>query len=216
MTQDDARLDDPPVPGPTDDVSAITAAVRSLDVPSSRPTVIGVSGFGGSGKSTLAAALAQALPDTRVIAGDEFLLERPPSHRSDNWDVVDRGRLRAVVLETSDAGILVVEGLGLFGPDLVDLFDLMVWLDVDLETSTAQGMWRDEHVHGNPQTELWVEVWKPNDEDFFRIHRPDLVADLLYRPAAGDPSEDVAITATAGPRRTVEDPTAPHRLEDAP
>jgi hypothetical protein len=56
-----------------------------------------------------------------------------------------------------------------------------VWVDVDLQTATRQGMRRDEHVWHNPQTELWLEVWEPNDADFYARFRPDRLADVLYR-----------------------------------
>lgn len=36
--------------------------------------LIGISGFGGSGKSTLAKGLAEVLPNTRVVAMDDFWL----------------------------------------------------------------------------------------------------------------------------------------------
>ena len=172
------------------------------------PLVIGVSGYGGAGKSTFAHRLQALLSRCAVVPGDEFLLSRPPTRRSDDWGDVDRRRLVDQVLaparrgeaasyqvldpETmelgpwvslADAEVVVVEGLGLFTPELVDLFDLRVWIDVDLTTATAQGMWRDEHEYGNAQTDLWLEVWQPNDADFFARFRPDLAADLRYRPA---------------------------------
>jgi hypothetical protein len=74
-----------------------------------------------------------------------------------------------------------VEGCGLYVPQLADLFDLRVWIDVDLDTATGRGMWRDQHVHHNPQAELWRDVWVPNDADFFARFRPDLAADVLFR-----------------------------------
>ncbi len=102
--------------------------------------------------------------------------------------MVDRDRLVREVLvparKVTPGGAgsaVIVEGLGLFVPELLGLFDLRVWVDVRLEEATAQGMWRDEHVWGNPQRDLWTDVWAPNDADFFRRFRPDLAADILFR-----------------------------------
>ncbi len=191
-------------PASTSDPAAIAARVTALAGRVSRPLVVGISGFGGAGKSTLAQALHDLLPDSQVVPGDEFLLSRPPTARSDSWDCIDRMRLlRQVVLPARsgqasryqafdwEAGALgpwvtltgspvVVEGLGLFHPDIVGHFDLRVWIDVDLDTATSWGMERDETVYDNPQTQLWEEVWKPNDADFFRRFRPD--RDVCYVP----------------------------------
>jgi len=170
------------------------------------PLLVGVSGFGGAGKSTLAEALHELLPGAQVVPGDEFIRVRPMTGRSDDWSSIDRQRLLEEVIlpaERGEAGRyqtydwetgmlgpwvslsgspVIVEGVGLFHPDIVGRFDLRVWIDVDLDTATARGMWRDENVFHNPQTQLWEEVWKPNDADFFRRFRPDLAADIIYRP----------------------------------
>jgi uridine kinase len=186
---------------------AVVRAVRELSLGGSRPPVIGISGFGGSGKSTLAGLVRAGLPGSAVVPADEFLRTRPPADRSPDWAAVDRDRLRRQVLAPVHAGepaayqvwdpavgapgpwvslagaaAVVVEGLGLFVPDLLELFDVRVWLDVDLDTATARGRWRDEHVYGNPQTELWLDVWKPNDADFHRRFRPDETATIRYLP----------------------------------
>lgn len=196
------------MPVTTNDVDAIVRAVHALDFAAPRPPVVGISGFGGAGKSTLATLLQERMPGSAVVSGDEFLLARPPVRRSDHWVDVDRDRLREQVLTPARHGqsirhqvwdsasaapgpwvmldgatALIVEGLGLYAPGLVELFDVRVWIDLDLETATARGMWRDEHDYGNPQLDLWVQVWKPNDADFFDRFRPDQAADILFQPS---------------------------------
>jgi hypothetical protein len=190
-----------------DSAEALARTVLALDLPDGRAPVVGISGCGGSGKSTLAAELHRHLPGSTVVPGDEFLRSRPPTGRSQDWGSVDRDRLAGQVLEPArrgaadayqvwdhDAGApgpwvslagataVVVEGLGLYVPALVGLFDLRVWVDVDLGAATAQGMWRDEHEYGNGQADLWTGVWRPNDADFFERYRPDRVAHILYSP----------------------------------
>lgn len=192
----------------TSDVSALAALVRTARLKLDRPALVGISGFGGAGKSTLAGALREHLPKAVVVPGDEFLLDRPTTKRCDDWSSVDRMRLLDQVLlpvrrgaapryQIYDGGtgslgpwidaagsVVVVEGLGLFHPELAAQFDLRIWIDVDLDSATAQGKWRDEHVWQNPQTELWNDVWMPNDADFFARFRPDLAADIHYAPAS--------------------------------
>ena len=191
----------------TKHVSEIVAAIQTLVSDLDRPPLVAVTGFGGAGKSTLAARLCDDLPDAAVVPGDEFMRTRPPVGRSDDWADLDRDRLLRQVVEPGQtgapvryqvydpehqapgpwlsvdgAGVIIVEGLALLHPDLADRYDLTVWVDVDLDIATEQGMWRDRHVFGNPQVELWEEVWKPNDAGFHHRYRPDLVADLLFTP----------------------------------
>ncbi|GCD88962.1 uridine kinase [Nocardioides sp. LS1] len=163
---------------------ALATLTRSLHT-AGRPPVVGISGFGGSGKSTLAAELQDLLEGSVVVSSDDYLLERPPTSRSDDWSVVDRERLAREVLDEEQEAVVLVEGIGLFVPGLLERFDLTVWVDVDLDRATEQGIWRDTHVWNNPQEDLWHGVWKPNDADFFARYRPDLAADLLYRRPPG-------------------------------
>lgn len=209
-------------PASTSDPAVIAHRVTSLAATVNRPLMLGISGFGGAGKSTLAQALLELMPGSQVVPGDQFLLSRPPTARSDDWASVDRERLRTQVMlpirrgqaphyQVYDwaAGALggwlavtgspvIVEGLGLFHPDIVGHFDLRVWIDVDLDTATSWGMERDKTVYDNPQTQLWEEVWKPNDADFFRRFRPDRAADVWYVPGGeAPPPRDVPSTHEA-------------------
>lgn len=191
----------------TSSASAIASRVVSRSGDIGRPAVVGISGFGGAGKSTLAVTLSEQLPGSNLVPGDEFMRARPCAIRSDDWSSIDRERLLQQVLlpvqqgrdtryqiydwESEALGAwvsirgsdpVIVEGVGLFHPELRSYFDLRVWIDVDLETATAQGIRRDTVVHNNPQTELWELVWKPNDGDFFNRFRPDQTADILFAP----------------------------------
>jgi uridine kinase len=192
----------------TGSVAELLDCVAALNDGAGRSLLIGISGFGGAGKSTLAADIARQLPGSALIAGDDFIRTRPCTGRSSDWSCMDFDRLRGQVLEPVRSGdiaryqsydwekgrpgpwvsldgvkVVIVEGLGLFQDGLSEAFDLRVWIDVDLESATQMGMWRDEHVFDNPQVELWEQVWMPNDADFLAKHRPDLAADVLYSPA---------------------------------
>jgi uridine kinase len=166
--------------------------------------VVAVSGFGGSGKSTLASELGRWL-GAPVVGMDEFGTAEVFS-RSCDWYGLDRGRLVRQVLRplrdeqplvTYDScddwgnwhtkpvtiavdGALVLEGIGLFHPDLQAFLDFRIWLDVDLGTATRQGMAR-ELAAGRHPGGVWRDVWEPNEADFFAKYSPKATANLIVR-----------------------------------
>jgi hypothetical protein len=90
----------------------------------------------------------------------------------DNW------LTRPVAIDVSH--YLVLEGIGIFHPDVDTFFDVTIWLDVDLETATRQGISR-ELSGGRDQGQVWRELWEPNDADFFARYNPKTSADLVVR-----------------------------------
>jgi len=178
--------------------------------PPGRPALIGICGFSGSGKSTLALALAAALPETAVVESDVFWV--PENNRlSEDWSSIDRARLYSEVLEPLREGRtatyrpydweterlaapltippcrrLIVEGIGIFHPDLADLFDLRIWVDAPFDEAMASGMRRDREVYGLDNAAEWRDVWIPNERAYFERFRPDRMADLAI-PWFGGP-----------------------------
>lgn len=185
----------------------VLEAIRALQARSSR-VVIGISGFGGSGKSTLARRLVAAAPGSVRMRGDDFIVPALAAERSGEWSAVERRRLRREVIDPfragmpsafrrydwstgelrsaeplPDAGVLVVDAVGLFHPDLDGSIDLRVWVDLDLELATQRGKARDR-LAGNDHDRLWDEVWVPNERDFAERYRPREAADLRYLASA--------------------------------
>ena len=187
------------------DVTAIVRAIEALRRSHGR-VVVGISGFGGAGKSTLARALVSEITESTRLRGDDFLDPARSHRRSVDWDGVDRLRMRHQVIDPfrrgepatyrawdwstgapgeprvlPDAGVLIVDAIGLFHPEMTECFDLAVWVDVDLPTAQRRGMHRD-HLLGRDHDRLWNEVWVPNDRDFARVFAPMQAADLRYVP----------------------------------
>lgn len=77
---------------------------------------------------------------------------------------------------------LIIEGVGIFHPSLADVFDLLVWLDVDLDLATARGIARDGALAGSPAEARWQQLWRANEIDFLArfdpIGRADVVVSL--------------------------------------
>lgn len=187
-----------------DPFDSLLAAVKAKESPTGRPLLIGISGFGGSGKSTLARKLASVLGGVEVVTTDDFWVPEQDL-RSDSWDAYDRDRLAREVLTPAREGqaityqvfdwdtgalggwrdvpaspYLVVEGIGLFHPHIFSYFDFTVWVDCPLEVAQERGLRRGREEYGIDETERWINVWTPNDHDFFERYRPDQQADIVY------------------------------------
>lgn len=178
--------------------------IRALPVPSGRPLIIAISGFGGSGKTTLANTLKSLLPGrTELVCIDSFSNHK--WHRNDDWDNFDRTRFAKQILIPAHANkfpliyteepwpgrpispaikmakpnYLIAEGCSIFHPDLLEYYDYKIWMDCPLQEATQRGMWRDRHVYNDEHDHLWKTVWMPNEHDFFQKYRPDHAASLL-------------------------------------
>jgi len=193
-------------------VATFDELLHAIDaVRAQRPrTVVGVSGFGGAGKSTLARRLVDAVRGSARMRGDDFVDPSRAGERSADWSAVERMRLRSEVVDPfraglpstfrrydwvtatlgpaeplPAAGVLVVDAVGLFHPDLDGTLDLRVWVDVGLDVATLRGKARD-HRSGKDHDRLWDDVWTPNERDFADRFHPRETADVRYVPD-GDP-----------------------------
>lgn len=174
----------------------------------SRPTscsIVGISGYGGAGKSTLAQQLGMRLA-APVVSIDEFGTAAV-FQRSTAWDGFDRARLVRQVLAPLRAGdrqvrydrcddwetwltvstpisvdrFLVLEGVGVFHPDLLPYLDYRVWIDIPLTEATRRGIAREAAL-GRAVRPLWEATWAPNERDFEARFHPRATADAIVRP----------------------------------
>ena len=82
-------------------------------------------------------------------------------------------------VEVPHSGLIIVEGVGLFRPEILKYLQYTIWMDVPQEISNARGKKRDREVHNNPQDEKWDGHWKRNDEEYFKDFKPREQADLI-------------------------------------
>lgn len=167
------------------------------------PAIVAISGFGGSGKTTAANMLAEIL-HAPVICVDQFSIDRTiedythwkgmgferlekeiliPFSNGENplryghWDHAANDIVKTV--DVSHSGFLIVEGVGLFQPELLKYFKYKIWVDVPQDIANTRGKKRDREVHKNPQDEKWDGAWKRNDEEYFADYKPKEQADLV-------------------------------------
>lgn len=167
------------------------------------PAIIGISGFGGSGKTTFATSLGNMI-HAPVICVDRFGKDKTREDYT-HWQGMDFKRLEEEVLIPFSQGtnpisyghwddgqnsivkmnkvphsdLLIVEGVGLFQPELLKYFAYKIWIDCAQEVGIARGKKRDREVHKNPQDEKWDELWKRNDQEYFDTYKPKDLADLI-------------------------------------
>jgi uridine kinase len=179
------------------------AAVHAPD----RLTRIGIDGVDGAGKTSLAEEIAQLLtkrgrPSVRISL-DFF--ERPPAERYARGELSPEGyyldafdieRLHAHVLSISGPPelVIVVDGIFLQRPELVDLWDATVWVDADLETAAERARQRDSVRTDSLEQELeryrlryfpaqrrYVEEQRPHERATFVLRNTGLTDPELVR-----------------------------------
>ena len=168
-----------------------------------KPAIVGISGFGGSGKSTVAKLLGDCL-GAPVVGVDSFQKKGAFTTKFSLWDIMDFARLEKEVLQPfskgsnvtykhfdaekelllntvtiENHGLLIVEGVGLFRPELLKYFSYKIWLDMPMEMAIARGKKRDREEYGNPTDELWDGVWKDNDLEYMKEYKPKESADII-------------------------------------
>lgn len=171
-----------------------------------KPIIVAVSGFGGSGKSTIAKTLVSGL-NASLIGVDSFY--NPIQEDYCLWEVMDYCRLENEVIipfingseETKygeynwDTGvgviehtlkfkdILVIEGVGLFRPQLNHYFTYKIWVDCPFELATARGKLRDKNEYNILNDSKWDGIWKRNDLEYYNAYDPKANADYLINNA---------------------------------
>ncbi len=152
-----------------------------------KPAIIAISGFGGAGKSTFADLLGSAI-NASVVCIDQFGIDRTIENYT-HWRGMDFERLEKEIIipflkdKNPSAGLLIVEGVGLFRPELLKYFDYKIWIDLPQDIATLRGKSRDRERRGDTEDPNWDAKWdgpwKRNDEEYFNTYRPDRVADLV-------------------------------------
>ena len=187
-----------------DELGDALAAIQAPD----RLTRIGIDGVDGAGKTLLAEEVAQLLtarrrPAVRVSL-DQF--ERPPAERyargelsPDGYylDAFDVERFHAHVLGLDGPAdvVVVADGVFLQRPELADLWDATVWVEVDLDVAAQRGaernrVWFDSldgtheryRVRYLPAQRRYIEEQRPHERAAFVFRNTDLTEPELVRP----------------------------------
>jgi uridine kinase len=140
-----------------------------------------IDGPAGSGKTTLASALADVVPDARVVHCDELLegwrglpglaatvarllapLASGQVGQWRRWDWLADGW--AETHDVAPGGLLVLEGVGSWSPSIADMVGVLVWGEAGSELRLDRGLARD----GEQMRAHW-EQWRRDEDDLHAL-----------------------------------------------
>lgn len=149
--------------------------------------IIGIAGGSGSGKSTFAAQLVERLRPgkTLLLSTDQFFRPTLPqmiSPRSgktyDDWNSpasIDSEKLIRIMRQyrsnPTESMTVILEGLSvLYFPELLDLLDLKIFIDLDSDERMYRRIKRNMAMWNTPMEEIaeyYLEAAKYGEEKFF-------------------------------------------------
>ena len=147
-------------------------------------TRIAVDGIDCAGKTTFADRLATLLQADRVSV-DDFLrpseqrhargVESPEGYYEDSFD---NDAFRAAVLAAPEP--LVADGVFLQRPELDDLWDLRIWLDVSFESALERAVVRDADLFDDVRAR-YERRYFPGQRIYLAAVDPCSRADIVVR-----------------------------------
>jgi uridine kinase len=163
-------------------VEELAARLAELPVPAR----VAIDGVDAAGKTTLADELAGRLPAAERLSADDFLRPAEERYRQGREspvgyyeDSFDHDLLRRAVLASD--GLLIVDGIFLLRPELNDLWDFRIFIDIGPDESIRRGVARD-----GPETEeLYRRRYVPGQRLYLDAVRPAELADVVLNPGPG-------------------------------
>lgn len=158
--------------------------------------LIGIDGVGGAGKTTLSEYLKEYLPDVTIVQLDDFY--------SPQLGRIDRGRVlkeiflplekdspaqykvfewKSNTMRDADpihpGGVVVIEGVSALHTDFVDKYDFKVWINCSPDVGFKRGIERDKIRDGAGNTDLWLNIWMPQEKEYVESQNPQQRADYV-------------------------------------
>ena len=145
----------------------------------SRPFVVGINGIDCSGKTTFSKAMSKYFSYHNIVNNhldiDTFNnsvieSETYKAFVSDSWDEEDLNKYYKLIINYSDAiravsesklkyPIVILEGIFIYKPQLADLFDLKIYLDIDISLGRKRFAERRSLKQDKRPFEIYDEIW---------------------------------------------------------
>lgn len=158
--------------------------------------LVAIDGFGGSGKSTLAKDLKNILGNgSEIVPLDDFnyppdrkrLLDQvliPLKHdESSKYQRYDwNSKSLTEWIEIKPGRIVIIEGLTALHKELIDNYNLTIWIDMDQDKANKRGISRDLNDYKVDTKKQWKEDWIPMEKEYVDSTKPQSRADIIYKP----------------------------------
>jgi len=164
-----------------------------------RPFAVGINGIDCSGKTTFAKAMSKYFSYYKIVNNhldiDTFNnpvieSETYQAYVSDSWDEEDLNKYYKLIINYSDAiravseskkiyPIVILEGIFIYKPQLVDLFDLKIYLDIDISLGRKRFAKRRSLKQDKRPFEIYDEIWMLSYIRYESEVHPKQISDLV-------------------------------------
>jgi len=164
-----------------------------------RPFAVGINGIDCSGKTTFAKAMSKYFSYYKIVNNhldiDTFNnpaieSETYKAFVSGSWDEEDLNKYYKLIINYSDAiravseskkkySIVILEGIFIYKPQLVDLFDLKIYLDIDISLGRKRFTKRRSLKRDKRPFNIYDEIWMLSHIRYESEVHPKLIGDLV-------------------------------------
>lgn len=166
--------------------------------------VVAISGHGGSGKSTLAEKLAThfEIASNQIVSSDGLhaknYLQAKGLFDMHDWETITNilkhvrscKRLQYIkrddkeiesIVDVPRPRVVIIEGIRLLRPEILEYVDISVWIDCPLDVATARAKERNRQQRDTQaEIDLWDTKWAPESKRYFDQTSPHKIASFIY------------------------------------
>ena len=161
--------------------------------------VVGINGIDCAGKTTFAKSVSKYFTHHKIendhLDIDNFNNSAIESETykafvSDSWDEENLNKYYELIINYSDAiravseskkkySLVILEGIFIYKPQLVDLFDLKIYLDIDISLGRKRFAERRSLKQDKRPFEIYDEIWMLSHIRYESEVHPKRISDLV-------------------------------------
>ena len=164
-----------------------------------RSFAVGINGIDCSGKTTFAKAISKYFSYYKIVNNhldiDNFNnpaieIETYKAFVSGSWGEEDLNKYYKLIINYSDAirsvsesknnySIVILEGIFIYKPQLVDLFDLKIYLDIDISLGRKRFAKRRSLERDKRPFDIYDKIWILSHNKYDSEVHPKQISDLV-------------------------------------